>query len=525
MAISNFTLERIYNEYKTKLIGVKISKIVKISDYDFSFILFSKKQESLIISLEPSHPCFLLSSSYFKTLNETNLFVNNLKKYFENGTIINIEKIENDRVIILQIKKVTQTYQTITNKLVIELIPHRANAIIMDMNNVIISALKMSSTLDENHLIIKGLTYQFNKAQDKAITKDDTIDSLKGKIGLTLYKDILYRIEKENDTLENIIEEIINSKDYYVYNNDILSIPLHSLPSKKICLDEISKIYEEKENIKYKKEHYDEIFHLVKHKLKGLRKKLLNLKKDYQKNQDKSSYVEIGNLLFMNQDLYVKGDKEITIEGTKIALDEKLDLVGNAKNYFKQYQKSKVALIELKKQEELTLNKIDFFEKIESQIEFASLEDMKDIIDELKEEGYIKKGKEKHNKNNKPKEKIYSPKIINVSGTKIGFGLSSYQNEYLTFTLSKKDDYFLHIKDYHGPHVIIFSSSPTDEEILFACEICLYFAKKSAGEVYFTQRKNVKKIPSSRGKVSFENYQVININSIREETIKKLKSL
>ena len=62
MAISNFTLERIYNEYKNKLTGVKISKIVKISDYDFSFILYSKKQESLIISLEPLHPYFLISS-------------------------------------------------------------------------------------------------------------------------------------------------------------------------------------------------------------------------------------------------------------------------------------------------------------------------------------------------------------------------------------------------------------------------------------------------------------------------------
>ena len=39
MAISNFTLERIYNEYKNKLTGVKISKIVKISDYDFSYII------------------------------------------------------------------------------------------------------------------------------------------------------------------------------------------------------------------------------------------------------------------------------------------------------------------------------------------------------------------------------------------------------------------------------------------------------------------------------------------------------
>ena len=46
MAISNFTLNRIYLDYKNELEGVKISKIVKISDYDFSFILFSNKQKS-----------------------------------------------------------------------------------------------------------------------------------------------------------------------------------------------------------------------------------------------------------------------------------------------------------------------------------------------------------------------------------------------------------------------------------------------------------------------------------------------
>ena len=96
MAISNFTLNKIYLHYKNKLEGVKISKIVKISDYDFSFILFSKKQESLIISLEPLHPYFLMSSSYFKTLNETNTFVTTLKKYFENGVIKKVSKIDND---------------------------------------------------------------------------------------------------------------------------------------------------------------------------------------------------------------------------------------------------------------------------------------------------------------------------------------------------------------------------------------------------------------------------------------------
>ena len=521
MAISNFTLNKIYLHYKNKLEGVKISKIVKISDYDFSFILFSKKQESLIISLEPLHPYFLMCSSYFKTLNETNTFVTTLKKYFENGVIKKVSKIDNDRIIVLEIKKITQTYQTITNKLILELIPHRTNAIIVDENDVIISALKLSSSLDETNLIARGVHYIYPSNEDKSITMDDTLKTLKSKIGLTLYKDILYRIEN-GETLKDILSEILTSDRYYVYKNDILSIKLHSLPSIEITLDEISKIYEQKESDKYKKDHYDLVFHLVKHKLKGLRNKVVNLEKDYQKSLDKKDYVEIGNLLFMNQDSYVKGSKEIEIEGRKIQLDEKLSLSENANKYFKQYQKSKKALEELEKQKALTLQKIDFFEKIENQISFASISDMEDIIYELKQNGYIKDTSKKKNPSKK-QEKVFTPHFINVDGFKIGFGLSSYQNEFLTFTLASKDDYFFHIKDVHGPHVIIFSNNPSKEAILFASEIAIYLANKESGEVYLADKKDVKKLPGQIGKVTFNKYQTINISQIRESTIKKLK--
>ena len=521
MAISNFTLNKIYLHYKNKLEGVKISKIVKISDYDFSFILFSKKQESLIISLEPLHPYFLLSSSYFKTLSETNIFVTTLKKYCENGSIKSITKVDNDRIIILEIKKITPTYQTITHKLILELIPHRTNAIIVDENNIIISALKMSSSLDDSKLIHKGVHYIFDQTSDKTITMNDSLESLKGKIGLTLYKDIVYRIEKENDTLENILKEILTSDKYYVYKNDILSIKLHSLPCEEITLEEISKIYEQKENEKYKKDHYDLVFHLVKHKLKGLRNKLINLDKDLQKSFARKDYVDYGNLLFMNQDLYQVGSKEIEIDGLVIPLDEKLNLVDNAKKYFKLYQKSKKAIIELEKQKEITASKIDFFEKIENQLAFATISDMEDIINELKANGYIKENKKK--KPNKKKEVVYTPHFIEHDNFKIGFGLSSYQNDFLTFTLAHKDDYFFHAKDIHGPHVIIFSSNPSEEAILFASELSLYLAKKETGEVFLADKKDVKKIPGELGKVSFNKHQVITINKIRETTINKIK--
>ena len=525
MAISNFTLERIYSEYKSKLTNAKISKIVKISKFDFSFILFSKKQESLIISLEPLHPFFLISSSYFKTLNETNTFVSSLKKYFEGGTIINIEKVKNDRILILDIKKTTPTYQTIINKLIIELIPHRTNAIITDENLKIIAALKTSSSLEDEDLIIKGVHYQFKNGEDKSITLNDTLESLKSKIGVTLYKDILTRIEKNHDNLSDILEEIINSKSYFAYKNDILSINLRYQEAKEITLDQISKIYEEKENEKYKKDHYDAIYHLVSHKLKGLKNKLVKLDKEYQKSKEKSDYVEIGNLLLMAENKEIRGLREIEIYGQNIILDDKLNLIENANKYFKQYQKSKVAINELIKQKELTIEKIDFFEKLQNQLSFASISDMDDIIDELKEQGYIKEYKSNKNKKNKKKiEKIYNPRFITIDGIKIGFGLSSYQNDYLTFTLAKKDDYFLHVKDSHGPHVIIFSSNPSQEVILVAAEIALYLANKTVGEIYLADKKDVKKIPGQLGKVIINNYQTISLNSIRESTIEIIKS-
>lgn len=522
MAMSNFTLGRIIKDLTPRMLGAKISKIVKISNQDFSFFLYAKKQESLIISLDNNHPYMLISSSYFKMISESNGFVLSLKKYFEGGTIINFEKKDDDKIIIFTIKKLTQTYQTITNKLIIELIPYRPNAIITDLDDVIIDAVKKSSSLDETRPIFKGLKYKPYQNEIKELELGDTLEQIKEKVTKTIYNEFIYRIN-HGETIDSIILEKKNSNDYYVYKYDILSINLKSVKEcKKISLDQLSSIYEEKEQEKYKKSHYELALHTVSRKLKGLRNKLVNLDNDLKKAQLKTDYVEIGNLLFMNQELYRRGMKEIIIDDIKIPLDEKLDLVGNANKYFKQYQKSKTALEQIKIQQELAKEKISYFEKIDSQIKFASTSDMEDIIQELKKDGYLPKEKNQNNKKNKPK--IYTPHYIySNDGFKIGFGISSYQNETLTFDLARKDDYFLHVKDSHGPHVIIFSNDPSKEAITLACEVALYFASKTEGEVILLDRKDVKKVPNKIGMVTFSSHQTININSIREESIKLFK--
>lgn len=524
MSISNFTLGRIINDLTPRMLGAKISKIVKISNTDFSFFLYAQKQESLIISLDNNHPYMLLSSSYFKMISESSGFVNSLKKYFEGGTILTFEKVKNDKVVIFTIKKMTPTYQMITNKLIIELIPYRPNAIITDENDVIIDALKKSSSLDDSRPIYKGLRYTLYQNEIEELDENDTLDTIKNKVTKTIYNEFVYRLNN-GENIKDIIQEKKNATNYYVYKYDILSLNLKSVEGcQAFSLDKLSSLYEEKEHEKYKKSHYELALHTVSRRLRGLRNKLVNLENDLKKAKTKTNYVEIGNLLFMNQDLYVRGMKEITIDGIKIPLDEKLDLVGNANKYFKQYQKSKAAFEHIQIQKDLAKERIEYFEKIDSQIKFASVSDMEDILNELKKDGYLPKEKNQNNKKNKPK--VYTPHYITSSdGYKIGFGISSFQNEELTFSLARKDDYFLHIKDSHGPHVIIFSNDPSKEAITLACEVAVYFSNKTGGEVVLLDRKDVKKVPGKIGMVTFSSHQTINLPSIRESSIELFKEI
>ena len=65
MAMSNFTLNRIINDLTPRMLGAKISKIVKISSHDFSFFLYAQKQESLIMYTSYIHGRYSVKMSNF----------------------------------------------------------------------------------------------------------------------------------------------------------------------------------------------------------------------------------------------------------------------------------------------------------------------------------------------------------------------------------------------------------------------------------------------------------------------------
>jgi predicted ribosome quality control (RQC) complex YloA/Tae2 family protein len=143
---------------------------------------------------------------------------------------------------IFTIKKLTPTYQTLISKLVIYLIPHMTNAIITDENDVIIDVMRKSASLEDKNPLLRGVKFRFEESENKDITLEDDIESIRTKIGNTTYQDILKRVN-DGENIKDIINEGLSSKTYYAYKNDILSLPLKYQECQEIDLESLSKIY------------------------------------------------------------------------------------------------------------------------------------------------------------------------------------------------------------------------------------------------------------------------------------------
>ena len=100
---------------------------------------------------------------------------------------------------------------------------------------------------------------------------------------------------------------------------------------------------------------------------------------------------------------------------------------------------------------------------------------------------------------------------------KILYGKNASSNNELTFKVATKDDWYLHIKDYHGAHIIIEDPNPSNEVKLVAAELALILSNKSAGEIMIAKMKDVKK-GHALGEANLLNYSTIVLNEVREST-------
>ena len=254
----------------------------------------------------------------------------------------------------------------------------------------------------------------------------------------------------------------------------------------------------------HKKEKFTPLYRYIKTRIKSLNKKCVVLEKEIAEAKSHLKDVEHGNALlaYLSEPDLLKQ----YVQDNNLLLNKDIGIVDNANQLFKKYKKSKrtieMAQLEILKAQEES----DYLSYLLASSKYMNDDELLSLSMELLPKQSQKK-----------KSLPIKYGMITYQNVKILYGKNASSNAELTFKVANKNDYYLHIKDYHGAHVIIKDNNPSNDVKLVAAELCLILSNKSAGEVMITEMHNVKK-GHALGEATLLNYSTITLNTVREET-------
>ena len=277
---------------------------------------------------------------------------------------------------------------------------------------------------------------------------------------------------------------------------------------QKITEEFLESQFKAEDEIRFK-EKYAEFLKFLNTKIKSVNKKIYSINGDLKKADENRKFAGIADEIYtLGIDLRAKMDS-VEINGETIKLDISKPVGENCQNFYKKSKKAKETAKHFQTNIDNAQKSLDEYNRILADFEAAD-EKGKDKIMET----YFPV-----NKKRETAETIFNrPWKYNLNGTYIYFGKNASQNDYLSFVMKLDRDYvWMHIKNISGSHIVICSHKPTENELLFACEIALLCSHQKAGEIVYTKKKNVRR-GHTLGEAIIKNQTTVKLNHIREET-------
>ena len=212
-------------------------------------------------------------------------------------------------------------------------------------------------------------------------------------------------------------------------------------------------------------------------------------------------------------------------EMVSIPLDPTKTPQENAQRYFAKYNKQKRTFEALSELSRETKDEISYLESVQTALDIAMTEDdLTGIKEELAGAGYIKRRFTRK----KPKIKNTPLHYISSDGYHMYVGKNNLQNDELTFSFASGNDWWFHVKQAPGSHVIVKTGGDELPDSTFeeAGRIAAYYSSMRGGEkveIDYVEKKHVKKPKGAKPGfvVYYTNYSLVidsDISGIREVT-------
>ena len=513
MIIDGAFIHALVKELNSKLNKARLEKISHVTSESFLFQFYFKGEKlKLIIDLNANFFSAYITDKKVPNKDHSQ-FLLTLKKQLEGGILDSITQHQTDRVMLFNFTVYDFIDGPVSKTLVFEAMGKHSNLMLIQDGKIVDTFKKMF--FETGRQLIPGATFEFFPTDKKPFDHIDyhMIETPKNisasYMGISM-KLATYLFENHKQISElplNPTKDMTKNTGYFfdIFPND----------HQKKSYQTLSELCDDQEIINTQfKQSYD-LF--IQKQLDKYNRKLGQLELSLDQTRKQLDDKTFGDLIYQSGFNLNDQQSEIIVYDTKVMLDPTLTLNENAQKYYKSYQKAKRGLIHINEQINETKALRDLFEEFKTYLSFASQDDIADLENDLIPYGYKAKKKQVQKKKSSPN----ILKIVDQDAIYI-IGKNSLQNQYVTHELARQEDYFFHVKDAPGSHLIVKAEGLNEKIIRKASMLAAYFSSlrySSSIPVDYTQIKFVKKIPKVPGyKVILKNQKTMFID-IDEELI------
>lgn len=547
MSMDGLSLYSAMNELNKRLAGGKIDKIQQTDKEELLLMVRSLGQTyRLLINASAADNRVQLTELKKQAPSEAPMFCMLLRKRIAGGKIVRFEQERLDRVLKISIETYNDLGDLSVFALYCELMGKHSNIILVNEKGVIVDAIKhVGLGMSSVRFVMPGLEYSAPPAQDKqdpSVAAAADFSAALSMAGMSIAKAlsnaffglspavaaqlvVRYTDKTECTQLseaerEELAERLAAFYADMAQGNEKASAVLNALGETEAVYpfaiagggiklydsigEALDSLYINSDRREWAKRHGASARKVLQNNIERCEKKLALYADALNSGEQMEKCRLYGELLTAN----LHSLKSVTdtaavdnyyadpVERIAIPLDRQLTPGENAQRYYKKYQKLKAARDMAIVQREQTLNELDYLEgQLDNLTKCTAENELSELIEELKDQGYIKR-----DKGGKKKMKLAASKpmhFVSSTGADIYVGKNNRQNDELTLRFASPNDIWMHTKNIPGSHVIVKGASEQDTATMTeAALLAAYYSRARGSEnvaVDYTPRKYVKK--------------------------------
>ena len=549
--MENLALVALVENLRPAMAELLIRRVVQHQPNGFILQTRSARLPALKVLVEPQNPAIYASESRPPIETPGMDFTMVLRKHLTSAELMSFVKPLSERIVEFVFKTAVPTRELETMSLIVELLPNAPNIILLDAERRVLSSF---FDITPQHGISEYDTYAYPRSADKLRLEDllatevPGLDDIPGQpdapaelisrvagIGPTFAGEIVFRCRKKSKSLTDEIRSMIEqasgpSRAAWIYTelplghileqNDLKRLNraiispfelnslerTHSHKSFGNILEAAKFLFDERESRAMLE---DAKLPVVRELRAGTKrftdreKRLLKEQKKYEEAEGLNRTAQMLTSSGMKMEQHYESVKVTDYFGDKpkdvqVPLDSTISLRENIERMFKKHQKAgRGKGIVAQQLAEIRNKRMALDENTKRLQAVKDWDTWLAIASKLPRAGDSRSA----NVPGPPaRGELRRFRSLTVNDREILVGRTARDNDDLTFDVAAPEDFWFHVADYSGSHVIVRNpgkDKELDEEVLLkAAQLAAYFSQarnSSRVEVHYTKRKHVTK--------------------------------